>query len=51
VNGSLQGVVASEIEPSARGRVIGVPLRLRTVFVSLADPDGFLAALRAAQVR
>lgn len=46
VNGSSKGIVALEIDPPARGWAIGFPLRLRVVYVSLADPDGFITALR-----
>jgi len=47
VNGSSKGIVAIEIDPPARGWAIGFPLRLRVVYVSLADPEGFITALRA----
>jgi hypothetical protein len=46
VNGSVAGIVRIEIDPPARARVIGVPVRLRTLEVSLQDPDGAVAALR-----
>jgi hypothetical protein len=45
VNGSSKGIVAMEIDPPARGWAIGFPLRLRVVYVSLADPVGFITAL------
>jgi hypothetical protein len=45
VNGSVSGIVTLEIDPPARALVIGVPVRLRELHVSLEDPDGFLAAL------
>jgi hypothetical protein len=45
VNGSLRGLVTVEIDPPVRARVVMIPLRLRTVWVSLADPDAFLTAL------
>jgi hypothetical protein len=45
VNGSSKGIVALELDPPARGRAIGFPLRLRVVSISLADPDGFITAL------
>jgi hypothetical protein len=45
VNGSSTGIVAIEIDPPTRGWAIGFPLRLRVVYVSLADPDGFITAL------
>jgi len=46
VNGSSKGIVAIEIDPPARGWAIGFPLRLRVVYVSLADPDAFITALQ-----
>jgi len=45
VNGSSQGIVAIEIDPPARGWAIGFPLRLRVVYISLADSDAFITAL------
>jgi hypothetical protein len=45
VNGSRGGAVRLEINPPARARVCGLPVRLRTLWLSLADPDGFLAAM------
>ena len=45
VNGSSKGIVALEIDPPARGWAIGFPLRLRVVYISLADPDAFITAL------
>ena len=45
VNGSLQGLVAVGVEPPVRARVLFVPVRLRTLYVSLADPEAFRAAL------
>lgn len=47
VNGSSDGIVWLEIEPPARGRVLGVPVRLRTLGVSVDAPDGFVALLEA----
>ncbi|HEX8581415.1 MAG TPA: hypothetical protein VF640_03760 [Acidimicrobiales bacterium] len=44
VNGSVRGIVAVDVEPPVRARVIGVPVTLRTLLVSLDDPDAFLAA-------
>lgn len=51
VNGSLQGVVEIGIDPPVRGWLAFVPLRLRTVYVSLADPDAFLTALGTGPTR
>ena len=48
VNGSSKGIVALEIDPPARGWAIGCPLRLRVVYISLADRDGFITALNGA---
>lgn len=45
VNGSLQGVVAVEIDPPVRARVVFVPVRLRTLYLSLADPEAFETAV------
>jgi hypothetical protein len=47
VNTSSKGLVRLELEPAAelRARVLGVSVRLTTLRLSLADPDGFLAAL------
>ena len=50
VNGSLHGVVTLAIEPPARARAFGLPIRLRWLAMSLRDPDGFLAALGAPTV-
>lgn len=45
VNGSSKGLVSVAIEPLGRARVLGFPVRVREVTVSLDDPEGFLAAL------
>ncbi len=45
VNGAVSGIVTLEIDPPARARVLGFPVRLRTLHVSLEDPGGFTAAL------
>lgn len=47
VNGSRAGTVRLDVDPPARAHVCGVPVHLRTLWLSLADPDGFLAALAA----
>ena len=47
VNGSMQGLVAVEIDPSVRAQVVFIPVRLRMLHLSLADPDAFHAALDA----
>jgi hypothetical protein len=45
VNGSSDGMVRVEIDPPARARTLGIPIRLRIVYISLADPDGLITAL------
>jgi hypothetical protein len=49
VNGSLGGIVRLRIEPPVLSRAVGVPVRLRTLWVSLEDPEGFLAELAVAR--
>ena len=45
VNGSGQGVVDITLEPSQRGYVMGFPVRLRNLLVSVEDPIGLMTAL------
>lgn len=45
VNTSTKGMVALTLDPEARGRVLGFPVRLRLLRLSLADPARFLEAL------
>ena len=45
VNGSSHGLVRIEIDPPSRSAVVGFPVRLRTLRVSVVDPDGLVAAL------
>ncbi|NNE74325.1 MAG: hypothetical protein HKN26_11720 [Acidimicrobiales bacterium] len=45
VNGSSKGIVVLDIEPPAKGRVIGFPVQVRELAVSMEDPEGFCAAL------
>jgi hypothetical protein len=45
VNGSARNLVELAIDPPAPGRTLGFPLRLRSVRVSVVDPDGLIAAL------
>ena len=47
VNGSTGGMIRLLIEPTAQARVLGFPVRLRLLRLSLVDPDGFLAEVRA----
>ena len=46
VVGSARGVVRLSLVRPAPARVCGVPARVRTLWVSLEDPDGLLAALQ-----
>jgi hypothetical protein len=45
VNTSTKGLVVLTIDPAAKARCLGYPIKLRKLHVSLADPDAFLAAL------
>ena len=45
VNTSSRNLVRLAIEPRQRARVLGVPVPLSGLRMSLADPDGFLAEL------
>jgi hypothetical protein len=46
VIGSAHGVVRLDLVRTAHGTVYGVPVRVRTLWISLEDPDGLLDALR-----
>ena len=45
VNGSGDGLLAIELSPPQRGFVMGFPVRLRTLRVSVEDPVALAAAL------
>jgi hypothetical protein len=45
VNGSGHNIVTIRIEPPVGARVLGVPIRLRELWVSLEDPSQFRAAI------
>ncbi len=45
VNGSGRGVVALLLAPEQRARVMGVPVRLRELLVSVDEPAALIAAL------
>ena len=47
VNGSRDGLVRLTLQPGQRARVIGVPVRLGELLVSVDEPAALLAALRA----
>jgi hypothetical protein len=40
VNGSGQGIVTIKLEPTQRAYVLGFPVRLRELMVSVEDPEG-----------
>ncbi|WP_396929838.1 hypothetical protein [Mycolicibacterium sp.] len=44
VNGSSKGVVELTIDPPVQAKVVGVPTTLRTLLVSVTDPDALIAA-------
>jgi hypothetical protein len=46
VNGKANGIVTLEIEPTARAFVIGIPVKLRKLSVSLDEPEQFIADFR-----
>ena len=46
VNGAASGVVAITVDPPVRAKVLGVPVRLRTLQVSVESPEDLIAALR-----
>ena len=45
VNGSGQGIVVIDLEPPQHAYVLGIPVRLRQLVVSLEDPDGLRSVL------
>ena len=45
VNGSGDGIVTLTLDPPQRGRVMGFPVRLRQLMVSVADPNALAALL------
>ena len=46
VNGSGQGILTLDLTPSQRGYVMGFPVRLRQLLVSVAEPVALAEALR-----
>ena len=47
VNGSADGILTIKLDPEQRAWVIGAPIRLRELMVSVEDPEGLERALRA----
>jgi len=48
LNGSNRGAVKLTLREPAEGRVTGFPVRPRTIYFSLDDPEGFIAAVAPA---
>jgi hypothetical protein len=48
VNGSPYGMVHLTIEPPASGRFAGLPILVSNLWLSLEDPDAFVATLTQA---
>lgn len=46
VNGAAKDIVTIDVDPRARGRVLGVPVKLRKLEVSVESPEELIAALR-----
>jgi len=46
VNGSGAGIVSVSLVPTQRAYVLGFPVRLRNLLVSVENPAGLVAALR-----
>ncbi|HRE02350.1 MAG TPA: hypothetical protein PLV68_13690 [Ilumatobacteraceae bacterium] len=47
VNGSSKNIVRVDVEPPARAYVLGVPVRLRCLRISVEDPQALIAAVEA----
>jgi len=45
VNGSGDGIVTVDLEPQQRGYVMGFPVRLRQLMVSVEQPEQLMGAL------
>ncbi|HXQ59339.1 MAG TPA: hypothetical protein VN799_04550 [Acidimicrobiales bacterium] len=45
VNGSMSGIVGLDIKPPARAVVLGIPVTLHYLALSLQDPEGLVAAV------
>jgi hypothetical protein len=50
VNGSGQGLLTIDLMPNQRAYVIGFPVRLRRLLVSVADPVALVEALRTSGI-
>jgi len=45
VNGATTGLVAITVDPPGRAFMMGIPVKLRELTLSLEDPDALIAAL------
>jgi hypothetical protein len=45
VNGSGHGLLTIDLGPAQRGYVLGFPIRLRQLMVSVTDPEALATAL------
>jgi hypothetical protein len=48
VNGAASGLVMVRFDPAQRARVMGFPVKLVTLCLSLEEPDRFLAEIETA---
>ncbi len=46
VNGSGQGIITIDLAPNQRGYVMGFPIRLQQLMVSVTEPNALAVALR-----
>ena len=51
VNGSVDRILAIDVEPHQRAWVMGVPVKLRQLLVSVDDPEGVAARLNSRKSR
>jgi hypothetical protein len=49
VNGAASGLVTIELAPTQQARMMGIPVKLDSLRVSLEEPERFLEALGAAR--
>ncbi|WP_205874995.1 hypothetical protein [Mycobacterium camsae] len=45
VNGSSKGIVELTVSPPAQARVMGVPINLKSLYVSVTEPDALIKAV------
>lgn len=46
VNGTTTGIVRVDVDPAARAYLLAFPVRLKRLYVSLEDPDGFVSVMQ-----